>query len=234
MGPLSQITNSWLTLHMWTLLFVLCSSVSLRASALTLAEPKYISLNPPTLVINETGQGLGATNGETPKPPKYPRSFGIRLYPRDVMILPQAVGGILTEAMYKAYRELGTQPLTASNGFQHDYSEMIEEKICFDVGINMSVNANLTGEYTMTNTRVVTVLSLMGFDFAHHEDMSSLREYNFEIFVDDTIRGETVLGHGSLVNQNPALRPVFSNNRLLWPRCKGNAAFSQSRRSVQY
>lgn len=150
------------------------------------------------------------------------------------MILPQAVGGILTEAMYKAYLELGTQPLSASNGFEHDYSEMIEQRICFDVGINMTVNTNLTGVYTMTNRRVVTVLSLMGFDFAHHEDMTSLREYNFSIFVDDTVRGETILGYGTLVNQNPTLRPVFSNNRLVWPRCKGSGAISETRRSIQY
>lgn len=131
--------------------------------------------------------------------------------------------------MYKAYLELGPLPLSISNGFQHDYSEMIEERICFDVGINMTANTNLTGLYSLTNTRVATILSLMGYDFAHHEDLMGLREYDFAIFV-DTSAGETTIGHGTLKNGQSALIPTVSHNRLLWPRCKGGAPTAISRR----
>lgn len=173
-------------------------------------------------MLNETGPFL-SSKLETP------HSFGIKLYYRNIPILPQAVGGILTQAMYKAFLERGPTPFSVTNGFQHSYSEMIEEKICFDVGINMTANTNLTGIYAMTNTRVATVLSLMGFDFAHHEDLTSLREYEFAIFV-DTVRGETIIGRGTLKNGQAALRPVLSHNRLLWPRCSRPPA-ANSRRS---
>ncbi|KAL9013596.1 MAG: hypothetical protein Q9173_001713 [Seirophora scorigena] len=174
--------------------------------------------NPPTLMVNETSS-LAATAmgvGES-------EAFGIQLDYRPIPILPQAVGGILTQAMFKAYLELGPKPLTVSNSFSHDYSELIEPKICFDVGITMTATNNMTGFYTMTNKRIVTVLSLMGFDFARHQDVNRLREYNFSIVVEKGSGNLTVIGRGTLRNGLNS-RPIVTDNRLVWPRCSGAAS----------
>lgn len=158
-----------------------------------------------------------------------PHSFGIRFHEGPIPIVPQAVGGILTQAMYKAFLDLGPIPLSISNSFEHDYSEIIESKICFDVGVSMTAATNMTGIYMMTNRRIATVLDLMGFDFAHHQDLSSLREYTFDILVTNEER-EMVIGHGSL--KNGQVRPLISGSRWVWPRCSGAAAAAVSRRTI--
>ncbi|KAL8941166.1 MAG: hypothetical protein Q9211_001940 [Gyalolechia sp. 1 TL-2023] len=157
-------------------------------------------------------------------------SFGIRLHEGPIPILPQAVGGILTQAMYKAFLDLGPLPLSVSNSFEHDYSEIIESKICFDVGVTVTAAANMTGMYMMTNRRIATVLDLMGFDFAHHQDLSTLREYNFDILVTNE-ESTVVIGNGSLKNGQVA--PTISGSRWVWPRCSGTAAAAVSRRTFQ-
>lgn len=159
-------------------------------------------------------------------------SFGIAFHERNVPILPQAVGGILTQALYKAFVELGPQPLSISNNFEHDYSQVIESRVCFDVGVSVTASANMTGIYMLTNRRIATVLSLMGFDFARHQNLEDLREYNFDILV-ETEHNTTVIGHGLLKNAQMALRPVMSNNRLVWPRCNGPPPAAGSSRRVK-
>lgn len=171
-------------------------------------------------MINET-RGLAATTQDVGEA----HAFGIALHLGKIPILPQAVGGILTQAMYKAFLELGPVPFSVSNSFNHDYSELIESRICFDVGINMTANNNMTGIYMMTNRRIATILSLMGFDFSHHEDMNALKEYDFDILV-ETATNATVIGHGTLKN-GPNARPIIRGNRLVWPRCSGASLAQQ-------
>lgn len=214
--------GSWLSFSIWFLFFILCSSVVSRASAFEIPEPRYISWNPRTLVIDETTDLASRDVGEA-------HSFGLKFNEGPIPILPQAVGGILTQAMYKAFLQLGPIPLGISNSFEHDYSEIIESKICFDVGINVTAATNMSGIYMMTNRRIATVLDLMGFDFSHHEDMNALREYNFDILVTNEER-EMVIGHGTL--KNGQVRPSVSRNRWVWPRCSGSVGATTSRRTV--
>ncbi|KAL8980744.1 MAG: hypothetical protein Q9177_005790 [Variospora cf. flavescens] len=207
MGSLPEPLSSWLSFRTWTLLFLLYSPFFSRASAIELPEPRYVSWNPPTLMVDETSS-LAATAENVAEP----QAFGIQLDYRPVPILPQAVGGILTQAMFKAFLELGPSPLTVSNSFSHGYSEMIESRICFDVGVTMTATANMTGFYTMTNRRIATVLSLMGFDFARHEDVNRLREYNFNVVVERGSGNVTVIGQGTLRNGVNA-QPIIKDNR---------------------
>ncbi|KAL9017767.1 MAG: hypothetical protein Q9185_004924 [Variospora sp. 1 TL-2023] len=171
-------------------------------------------------MVDETGS-LAATAENVAEP----QAFGIQLDYRPVPILPQAVGGILTQAMFKAFLELGPAPLTVSSSFSHGYSEMIEPRICFDVGVTLTATANMTGFYTMTNRRIATVLSLMGFDFARHEDVNRLREYNFNVVVERGSGNATVIGQGTLRNGVNA-QPIVKDNRLVWPRCSKAAQTS--------
>ena len=180
--------------------------------------------NPRTLMINEDPALAPRAVGE-------PHSFGLRFYESAVPILPQAVGGILTQALWKAFVTMGPIPLSINNGFEHDYAEIIESKICFAVGVTVTPAANTTGIYRMTNRRVASVLELMGFDFAHHQDLSTLKEYSFDILYTDE-EGQNTIGHGTLRNSQLGVRPTISSGgRVTWPRCSGMAPVAASRRS---
>ncbi|KAL8713296.1 MAG: hypothetical protein Q9220_002495 [cf. Caloplaca sp. 1 TL-2023] len=179
-------------------------------------------VNPPILMINESNSdSLSAVNyGE-------PHSFGIALHVGGIPILAQATGGILTQAMYKAFLQLGPEPLTAANTFQHDYSETVTSRVCFDVQLTVTALESMKGIYMLTNRRVATVLSLMGFDFSHQDDLNALKEYSFDVLV-ETEAGATIIGHGFIKNTQPALRPSLLSGSLVVPRCIGTASAARS------
>ncbi|KAL8680534.1 MAG: hypothetical protein Q9186_003285 [Xanthomendoza sp. 1 TL-2023] len=217
LGPM----GSSLSLRIWTLLILLSSSVTFAASAFTLSKPYYVSRNPPILMVNETGP-LFTNAGGNPKPvePKDPHSFGIEIHPGTVPILPQAVGGILSQALYKAFLELGPEPLRTTNNFEHAYSESFFSRVCFDVAVSMTATETTPGRYMLTNTRIATVLSLMGFDFSHQDQLSDLREYHFDIVVEEK-QNRTIIGRGTLRNTDPVHVPTRgrSNRLMVASRC---------------
>ena len=151
-------------------------------------------------MINETGPLLTSV-------PHDPHSFGIAIKPGTVPILPQAVGGIISQALFKAYLELGSAPLGTSSMFQHLYSESAFARVCFDVGVTIQATEAQSGLYVMTNRRIATVLSLMGFEFSHQDDLGDLREYTFDILVTNN-NGTTTIGRGTLRNTNPVPIPI--------------------------
>ncbi|KAL8765101.1 MAG: hypothetical protein Q9209_007724 [Squamulea sp. 1 TL-2023] len=168
--------------------------------------------NPPILMINETGPLLMGSHGDNP------HSFGIAIHPGTVPILPQAVGGIISQALFKAYLELGAAPLGLSNKFEHLYSESEFARVCFDVGVNIQATEIQTGLYMMTNRRIASILSLMGFDFSHQDDLGDLREYTFDVLVTNA-ENTTTIGRGTLRNTKPILRrPGSPRNGLGWCR----------------
>ena len=57
--------------------------------------------------------------------------------------------------------------------------------------------------YALTNKRVVTVLELLGFDFAHTEDLNSMTESTFEVFVSYDKEGTGKIASGYVANANP-------------------------------
>lgn len=158
-----------------------------------------------------------------------PHSFGIELHRGTIPVLPQAVGGLLTQALYKAYLELGPTPLTFNKLFQHNYAEQMTTRMCFDVDLEVTGEENLSGLLMLTNRRIALVLSLMGFDFSHQEDLQYLKEYKFDIVV-EIGNNRTVIGHGSLKNSQRANSPVLAGTRLITPHCSGASA--ASRRSI--
>lgn len=167
-------------------------------------------------MVNETGSSLTASKDDPY--PNAPHSIGIILHVGTVPILPQAVGGILSQALYKAFLELGPEPSSNTRVFEHDYSESFFSRVCFDVGVSMIATETQPGKYALTNARIATVLSLMGFDFSRQDNLGDLREYHFDIVVDEHMN-QTTIGHGLLRNTNPVHRPFRTRNGLMSPRC---------------
>lgn len=125
-------------------------------------------------------------------------TIGVRFRPRrDSKIIPQAVGGILVQALYEAYNEYGSQPLVHQNRFSH--SESASEP-SFDVGVTVAALPNVTDGYRMTNGRMVKVLSLLGFDFSQQQDTNDLYEYDFDVIIDQWQQPEVMIAKGSLEN----------------------------------
>ncbi|KAL8759023.1 MAG: hypothetical protein Q9199_001045 [Rusavskia elegans] len=192
--------------RIWILLFLFCSSLPFVANAFQMPEPFYVSRDPPILMINETGPLLASASNE-------PHSFGIQFHPGTVPILPQAVGGIISQALYKAYIELGSAPLQGTRNFEHLYSEAAFARVCFDVGVTITATETRPGVYMMTNERIATILSLMGFDFSHQDNLVDLREYQFDVIVSNP-ENTTIIGHGSLRNTKPINKPYRVGDRL--------------------
>lgn len=68
----------------------------------------------------------------------------------------------------------------------------------------MSATGNQTGDYMLTNSRIVETLSLLGVDFANQQNVSSLVEYNFDVVIDVWMQPEVVIARGSVKNLPPA------------------------------
>ena len=133
--------------------------------------------------------------------PDTARSIGIHIYPLETPILPQAVGQILIQAIFAAYNDFGRQPQATSNYFRHTVSSRSPN---FNVEFKMSATGNQTGDYMLTNSRIVETLSLLGVDFANQQNVSSLVEYNFDVVIDIWMQPEVVIARGSVKNLPPA------------------------------
>ena len=70
----------------------------------------------------------------------------------------------------------------------------------FDVTFEMHAKGNQTGDYRLTNSRVVETLSLLGFDYSNQQNVSSLVEYNFDVVIDVWDQPEVIIATGSVKN----------------------------------
>ena len=131
-----------------------------------------------------------------------PGSFGIDFHPRDVSIMGQAVAGILTQALYEAYERDGLAPEKERPSYDFPYVENGVVPPAFSVGIRMRAAGNQTGDFVLTNRRVVYVLSLMGFSLAHEKDLSNLKEYTFDVVVNQGDNPQVIIARGSLTNND--------------------------------
>ena len=112
-------------------------------------------------------------------------------------MLPQAVGQLLIQAIFTAFNEFGSRPGEYSNSFQHSVSSQLPT---FDVAFEMSAKGNQTGDYRLTNSRVVETLSLLGFDYSNQQNVSSLVEYTFDVVIDVWDEPEVIIATGSVRN----------------------------------
>ncbi len=127
-------------------------------------------------------------------------SFGIEFHPQNNSIMAQAVAGILTQALYQAYVKDGFEPEKYRPLYDFPYVENAIVPPAFSVGIRMAAVGNQTGDFGLTNRRVVLALSLMGFDFAHKKDLMNLKEYGFDIVVTRGDNPQVIIARGSLTN----------------------------------
>ena len=126
------------------------------------------------------------------------RSVGIHIYPLTAPILPQAVGQVLIQALFTAYIEFGGRPFGLASSFHHSVSSRAPN---FDVEFELSATGNQTGEWTLTNSRIVETLSLLGYDYSNQQNVSSLVEYDFEVVIDVWMKSEVVIAKGSVKNK---------------------------------
>ena len=74
----------------------------------------------------------------------------------------------------------------------------------------MSATGNQTGDFGLTNGRIVETLSLLGFDYSNQQNVSSLVEYNFDVVIDVWMEPEVVIATGSVKNVPPPSSPVVT------------------------
>ena len=122
--------------------------------------------------------------------------------------MAQAVAGILTQALYEAYVKDGLVPNQYRRLYDFPYVENGIVPPAFSVGISMEGIGNQTGDYALTNRRIVTVLSLMGFNLAHEKDLNSLKEYAFDVVVKREGSPQVIIARGSLTNYSPPPSPT--------------------------
>lgn len=125
------------------------------------------------------------------------RSIGIHIQVGTKPILPQAVGQLLIQAIFTAFVEFGSKPGEVSNTFHHAVSSRVPN---FDVEFQLSARGNQTGDYILTNSRLVEVLSLLGFDYSNQLNASSMVEYSFDVVIDQWMKPEVIIAHGSVKN----------------------------------
>lgn len=118
--------------------------------------------------------------------------------------------------MVQAYREFGSAPDSLRSNFQHvEYSS---GAFCpsFDVELSLTAQAingsavaaqgsghspaDIEALYALTNKRIVTVMELLGFDFSHEQDLNTLTESTFEIFVSYDKEGTRKIAEGFIAN----------------------------------
>ena len=138
-----------------------------------------------------------STSPSLPPPPTAPRSIGVHINPLTKPMLPQAVGQLLIQAIFTAFNEFGPRPLEYSSSFHHSVSSQLPT---FDVTFEMTAKGNQTGDYRLTNSRVVETLSLLGFDYSNQQNVSSLVEYNFDVVIDVWDKPEVIIATGSVRN----------------------------------
>ena len=64
----------------------------------------------------------------------------------------------------------------------------------------MSARGNQTGDFVLTNSRIVETLSLLGFDYSNVQNVSSLVEYEFDVVIDVWMQPEVIIASGSVKN----------------------------------
>ncbi|CAD6591584.1 MAG: hypothetical protein ASARMPRED_005493 [Alectoria sarmentosa] len=129
--------------------------------------------------------------------PNAARSVGVHIQPLIAPILPQAVGQVLIQALFTAYFDFGPTPLAVSNYFRHSVSSRLPN---FNVEFEMSARGNQTGDFVLTNSRVVETLSLLGFDYSNQQNVSSYVEYEFDVVIDVWMQPEVIIASGSVRN----------------------------------
>ena len=118
--------------------------------------------------------------------------------------MAQAVAGILTQALYEAYIKDGMVPNQFRPLYDFPYVENAFIPPAFNVAIRMEGLGNQTGDYALTNRRIVSVLSLMGFNLAHEKDMNNVKEYTFDVVVTREGKPQVTIARGSLTNNLPS------------------------------
>ena len=101
--------------------------------------------------------------------------------------------------------EFGSQPSALTNSFRHAVSSRLPS---FNVEFQMSAKGNQTGDFVLTNSRIVETLSLLGFDYSNQQNVSSLVEYNFDAVVDVWMQPEVVIASGSVRNIARGVAPT--------------------------
>ena len=96
-----------------------------------------------------------------------------------------------------SFIEFGSRPLATSNTFRHAVSSRVPN---FDVAFELSARGNQTGDYVLTNNRIVEVLSLLGFDYSNQQNVSSMVEYSFDVVIDTWMKPEVIIASGSVKN----------------------------------
>ena len=134
-------------------------------------------------------------------PPKDPTGFGIEfdLDPSSPPILAQAVIGVLSDAAWETYTDLGTAPETEKDSYVHEYTENRAQRLCFKVTLQLQSARHPRGGLYLTNRRIAETIFLLGFDLAHRIDLTALTEYNFRL-VHDEAGHQVVVGNGTLRN----------------------------------
>ena len=169
------------------------------------------------MIPESNSAGLSSSNTS---PANVPHSFGIEFHYLKKPILPQAVGGILTQALYEIYSKSGLFPLQQRQNFFHQYAETSRSRVCFDVGVSIDATMNGTGLYALTNQRVAQVISLMGFDFSHQEDLNQLTEYKFDVVVKVGDTPQTIIGQGKMMNTDQTSIPLRNAAGIIVSSCQ--------------
>lgn len=65
----------------------------------------------------------------------------------------------------------------------------------------MSATGKQTGDFMLTNSRVVETLSLLGYDYSNQQNVSRLVEYTFDVVIDVWMQPEVVIATGSVRNK---------------------------------
>ena len=131
-------------------------------------------------------------------------SLGVKLRPRQGRpIKVQAVAGTIIQALYEAYNDFGLFPNERKDQYQHaEASAGGPTTPTFAAVVTMQAVPNATSEYAMTNSRVVGVLSLLGFDLSEREHLSQMVEYDFDVVIDQWQRPEIRIATGAVENSN--------------------------------
>lgn len=127
-------------------------------------------------------------------------SIGVKFKPSSIPIIPQAVGDVLIQALYTTYEEYGTQPSALHASFNHSVSATGPRAPAYAARVQIMARGNQTGDYKLTTDRIAITLSLLGFDFAHNQNLTDLVEFDFDVVVDKWRSPEVVIAQGYLRN----------------------------------
>lgn len=184
--------------HILLLLIVLSQGILSIASSIRLPTNNYRRVDPlpywstevPDTLITADGSASAQNNA---------RSIGVRFKPRNTRILAQAVAGTITQAMWNAYEAYGLLPTAQRNSFSDEFT-IRHGPDTFDTVVQITAQGNQTGPYVLTNYRMCRVLSLLGYDFSTHINMSNLTEYDFDVVILEFDKAPVVIGRGYMAN----------------------------------